>query len=202
MSALARTVNRRSFSRESTLLSRSRISRAAAPGPLGEAAEKCASRHRACLRPALTPLEEPQPAPEVTGVSPWPTGHRFAECTRAKHATVHALLAAGRSKRAIARQLGMGLNTVLRHSRATEPEQLFTGQWQSRPTKLDAFKPYLDQQWQEGCTNAWKLWEEFKKQGYPDGYGNVRAYVSRNLRGKPQPVGPDRHPLAPIPAGS
>jgi hypothetical protein len=52
--------------------------------------------------------------------------HRFAERTRAKHATVHALLAAGHRKRSIARQLGMGLNTVLRFSRATEPEQ-FTG---------------------------------------------------------------------------
>ncbi|MFD0078674.1 ISL3 family transposase [Streptomyces sp. NPDC127166] len=162
---------------------------------LGEAAEKCVYWHRACLRPALSPLEEPQPAPEGTGLSPWPTGHRLAERTRAKHATVHALLAAGHSKRSIARQLGMGLNTVLRFSRATEPEQLFTGQWQSRPTKLDAFKPYLDQRWQEGCTNAWKLWEEIKKQGYPDGYGNVRAYASRNLRGKPQPVGP-RPPTA------
>ncbi|WP_218775880.1 hypothetical protein [Streptomyces sp. 13-12-16] len=84
----------------------------------------------------------------------------------------------------------MGLNTVLRFSRATEPEQLFTGQWQSCPTKLDAYKPYLDQRWQEGCTNAWKLREEIKAQGSPDGYGNVRAYVSRNLRGKPKPVGP------------
>jgi transposase len=157
---------------------------------LGEAAEKCVYRHRACLRPAPEPPEEPHQAPESPASSPWPTGHRFAERTRAKHATVHALLAAGHSKRSIARQLGMGLNTVLRFSRATEPERLFTGQWQCRPTKLDAYKPYLDQRWQEGCTNAWKLWEEIKAQGYPDGYGNVRAYVSRNLRGKPQPVGP------------
>ncbi|MDX2291821.1 MULTISPECIES: ISL3 family transposase [Streptomyces] len=157
---------------------------------LGEAAEKCVYRHRGCLRPTPAPLEEPQLAPEATELSPWPTGHRFAERTRAKHATVHALLAAGHSKRSIARQLGMGLNTVLRFSRATEPEQLFTGQWQSRPTKLDAYKPHLDQRWQEGCTNAWKLWEEIKELGYPDGYGNVRAYVSRNLRGRPQPVGP------------
>ncbi|MFH9864375.1 transposase [Streptomyces sp. NPDC017202] len=104
--------------------------------------------------------------------------------------TVHALLAAGHSKRSIARQLGMGLNTVLRFSRATEPKRLFTGQWQCRPTKLDAYKPYLDQRWQEGCTNAWKLWGEIKAQGYPDGYGNVRAYVSRNLHGKPQQIGP------------
>ncbi|MEU3855625.1 transposase [Streptomyces sp. NPDC029554] len=84
----------------------------------------------------------------------------------------------------------MTLNTILRFSRATTPEELLTGQWQSRATKLDAYKPYLDQRWQEGCTNAWKLWEEIKEQRYPDRYGNVRNYVSRTLRGKPQPVGP------------
>lgn len=121
---------------------------------------------------------------------PWPTGYRFAERTRAKHATIHALLKAGHSKRSVARQLGMSLNTILRFSRAATPEELFTGQWQSRATKLDAYKPYLDLRWLEGCTNAWKLWEEIREQGYPDGYGNVRNYVSRTLRGKPQPVGP------------
>lgn len=40
------------------------------------------------------------------------------------------------------------------------------------------------------------------EQGHPDGYGNVRRYVSSVLRGKPQPVGPAairprRHPLDP-----
>ncbi len=55
---------------------------------------------------------------------------------------------------------------------------------------LKVRQPYLDQRWQEGCTNAWKLWEEIKEQGYARGYGGVRDYVSRNLRGKPQPVGP------------
>ncbi|MEU2233496.1 ISL3 family transposase [Streptomyces vietnamensis] len=89
---------------------------------LGEAAEKCVYRHRACLRPAPEPPEEPHQVSESPASSPWPTGHRFAERTRATHATVHALLAAGHSKRSIARQLGMGFNTVLRFSRATEPE--------------------------------------------------------------------------------
>lgn len=84
----------------------------------------------------------------------------------------------------------MGFSTVLRYAHAAEPEQLFTGQWQNRPTSLDAFKPHLDERWQEGCTNAWKLWEEITELGYPDGYSSVRAYVSRNLRGKPRPVDP------------
>ncbi|MGW3852473.1 ISL3 family transposase, partial [Streptomyces fagopyri] len=62
---------------------------------LGEAAERCISRHRSCLRATTT-----EAAPEKTevqvpadGRSPWPTGHRFADRTRAKHATVHAMLA-------------------------------------------------------------------------------------------------------------
>ncbi|MET9565319.1 transposase [Streptomyces tauricus] len=37
---------------------------------------------------------------------------------------------------------------------------------------------------------------EIKEQGHPRGYGGVRDYVSRNLRGKPQPVGPRRPPSA------
>ncbi|MFE5804895.1 ISL3 family transposase, partial [Streptomyces sp. NPDC056491] len=63
---------------------------------LGEAAEKCVFRHRACLRPAPAPPEEPPRAAEPHAPSPWPTGHRFAERTRAKHATVHRPRAPGR----------------------------------------------------------------------------------------------------------
>ncbi|MFG2472463.1 hypothetical protein ACGFXB_44610 [Streptomyces canus] len=96
----------------------------------------------------------------------------------------------------------MTLDTILRLSRATTPEEMFTGQWQNRATRLDAYKPYLDQRWQEGCTNAWKLWEESKEQDYPRGYASVRDYISRNLRGKPQPVGPARRRPAPSRAGS
>ncbi|MFJ9855776.1 hypothetical protein [Streptomyces sp. NPDC101150] len=99
-------------------------------------------------------------------------------------------MAAGHSKRSVARQLDMTLNTVMRFSRATTPEEMFTGQWQSRATPLDAYKPYLDQRWQEGCTNAWKLWEEIIEEGYSRGYNSVRSYVSQVLRGKLQSVGP------------
>lgn len=83
----------------------------------------------------------------------------------------------------------MSGNTVIRFSRATTPEELFTGQWQNRHTKLDQYKPYLHQRWQEGCTNAWALWEEIKTQGYPDGYASVRDYIG-TLRVTPHPIGP------------
>ncbi|MFF0044573.1 hypothetical protein ACFYRG_52265 [Streptomyces mirabilis] len=52
---------------------------------------------------------------------------------------MHALLAAGHSKRSVARQLGMSLNTILRFSRATAPEDHSTGQRQNRRTKLDTY---------------------------------------------------------------
>lgn len=102
-------------------------------------------------------------------MSPWPTGHRFADRTRAKHATVHALLAAGHSRRSIQRQLGMTYRTVQRLADAARPEDLFQGQWQNRRTKPDDFKPYLNEQWAVGCTNAWTLWEEIKTHGYCGG---------------------------------
>ncbi|MGY5081525.1 ISL3 family transposase [Streptomyces nigrescens] len=153
---------------------------------LGEAAERCVSRHRACLRAPFTlPRQEPVKAPDAADgstTSPWPTGHRFADRTREKHAIVHALLAQDHSRRAIGRQLRMTHRTVKRLADAAAPEDLFQGQWQNRPTKLDDFKPYLHERWAEGCTNAWTLWEEIKAHGYAGGYGAVRAYL-RPFRG-------------------
>ncbi|MGW8395864.1 ISL3 family transposase [Streptomyces lydicus] len=148
---------------------------------LGEAAERCVSRHRICLRAPFTlprqgAAKTPQPSDGVPA-SPWPTGHRFADRTREKHATVHALLSQGHSRRAIGRQLHMTHRTVKRLADSAAPEDLFQGQWQNRPTKLDDFKPYLHGRWAEGCTNAWTLWEEIKAHGYAGGYGTVRAYL-------------------------
>jgi transposase len=67
---------------------------------LGEAAERCVSRHRSCLRTPFTPPGSGKTAhlpATAADSSPWPSGHRFADRTREKHATVHAMLADGRS---------------------------------------------------------------------------------------------------------
>ncbi|MFE0921208.1 hypothetical protein ACFW6M_31515 [Streptomyces nigra] len=146
---------------------------------LGEAAERCVSHHRSCLRATFdeaVPEKAPAPAPAERG-SPWPTGHRFTDRTRAKHTAVHALLAAGHSRRSIQRQLGMTYRTVQWLADAARPEGLFQGQWQNRQTKLDDFKPYLHERCAEGCTNAWNLCQEIKTHGYTGGYGAVRAYL-------------------------
>ncbi|GGS29305.1 hypothetical protein Snoj_25610 [Streptomyces nojiriensis] len=48
-------------------------------------------------------------------------------------------------------------------------------------------KPYLDDRWNEGCTNAWKLWEEIVPLGYKGGYQRVGAHLRRK-RTSPRPV--------------
>lgn len=157
---------------------------------LSEAAERTVAQHRRCLR-ALVPAApgpKPDPAPEEEQPgSPWPTGHRFADRTRSRHAAVHALLEAGHSRRSIQRQLGMTWRTVNQLAEAAVPEELFTGQWQNRPSVLDDYKPYLDDRWNDGCTNAWKLWEEIVPLGYKGSYQRVRAYLHKK-RTSPRPV--------------
>ncbi|WP_371605874.1 MULTISPECIES: ISL3 family transposase [unclassified Streptomyces] len=158
---------------------------------LSEAAERSIAQHRQCLRVLVPETPEPteaetDPTEEPSG-SPWPTGHRFADRTRTVHATVHALVEAGHSHRAIQRQLGMTSRTVKRYADAARPEDLFTGQWQTRASVLDEYKPYLDGRWNAGSTNAWKLWEEIVPLGYQGSYQRVRAYL-RQKRTSPRPV--------------
>ncbi|MFC8226317.1 transposase [Streptomyces sp. NPDC057287] len=156
-----------------------------------EAAERSIAQHRRCLRVLIpetpeTTKTEPDPAKEPSG-SPWPTGHRFADRTRTVHATIHALVKAGHSRRTIQRQLGMTSRTVKRYADASRPEDPFTGQWQTRTSVLDEYKPYLDDRWNTGCTNAWKLWEEIVPLGYQGSYQRVRAYLRLKCT-SPRPV--------------
>ena len=157
---------------------------------LSEAAERCVAQHRSCLgvlarEPAESAVAAP-PSEQMTG-SPWPTGHRFADRIRDRHAIVHTLLASGHSRRSIGRQLHMTHRTVKRLADAATPEDLFQGQWQNRPTVLDEYKSYLDDRWNQGCTNAWALWEEIVPFGYKGSYQRVRAYL-REKRLSPGPV--------------
>ncbi|MFE2053391.1 transposase [Streptomyces sp. NPDC059459] len=140
---------------------------------LSEAAERVVAQHRRCLQALVPAVPEPEPGPaseEELPSSPWPTGYRFADRIRARHAAVHALLDAGHSNHSIQRQLGMTWWAVKRLTEAAVPEELFTGQWQNRPSVLGDYKLYLDDRWSEGCTNAWKLWEEIVPLGYKGSY--------------------------------
>ncbi len=134
----------------------------------GQAAEKCVYRHRGCLRP--TPAQPEEPQEELSHVAALADGTPVRR-THPRQARHHPRSPQRRSQQKVRRPPARDdPHTILRFSHAATAEEMFTGQWQSRATRLDDYKPYLDQRWQEGCTNTWKLWEEIKEQGYPRGY--------------------------------
>jgi len=172
---------------------------------LGKAVERCVARHRACLRtadpdPAVDPddvarIEQPAPAgpqlqqlpelkpgPQVEVVQPVPVG-RFAERARRHHMLVQELVAQGHGMRAIARQLGWGRHIVQRYARAQSWQELVDGKWQGhRPSKLDPFKPHMQQRFQQGATNAAALHREITARGYAGSYALVRDYLDQYRR--------------------
>jgi transposase len=162
---------------------------------LAKAVEKCVAAHRACLtEPPPPPVPEQQgtapPEPESTG-QPDPAG-KYAERTRRHHALVRQLRAEGRGLREIARHLGWGLHTVQRLDRAATWQELVDGRWQGpRSSKLDPFKPYLDQHADGAHGSIWRLFQEIKALGYDGSYPVVRDYLARNS--------PARQTLPPAP---
>jgi transposase len=162
---------------------------------LAKGAEKCVAAHRACLAgPAPPPAAHNDapalPEPERAG-QPDPAG-KYAERTRRHHALVRQLRAEGRGLREIARHLGWGLHTVQRLDRAATWQELADGRWKGpRPSKLDPFKPYLDQHADGARGTIWRLFQEIKALGYDGSYPVVRDYLARSR--------PAREPLPPAP---
>ncbi|MFB7445710.1 ISL3 family transposase [Streptomyces mirabilis] len=159
---------------------------------LGEAVERLVSRHRALLRDLLEPApapapELPEPAPETAQIAeaekpaePFPQG-KFFDRLHDTRAAVRAQVEQGLSLREIARRLGLGRNTVRKYARAASPEAMLHGQWQDRTSKLDRFKPYLEQRMAEGCTNVSRLHRELEERGAHCSYSTLRDYI-RPLR--------------------
>jgi transposase len=162
---------------------------------LAKAVERCVAAHRACLAepdPVPAAGEEPVPSAEPADAArPEPAG-KYAGRARRHHALVHDLLAEGRGLREIARHLGWGLHTVQRYARAATWQELTDGRWQGpRASKLDPFKPYLDQRTGEGCGNGAQLFREIRERGYAGSYSVVRGYLDQHRPArKPLPQAP------------
>lgn len=161
---------------------------------LGEAVERLVSHHRALLRdlvePAPVPDPEPEPSPapaEEKPPEPYPPG-RFLDRLRDTHAAVRALTEQGLSLREVARRLGLGRNTVRKYARAATPEAMLHGQWQDRTSKLDPYRPYLEQRIAEGCTNLSRLHREIQERGARCSYSTLRDYVHPLRPGRRQPA--------------
>jgi len=99
--------------------------------------------------------------------------------------SLHEQHVMGKSIRQIARDANVSRNTVRKYLRAKGlPER------KDRPrrgSKLDPFKPALDQMMAVGVYNAEVLWERIKEQGYSGGKTLVKDYVKphRPLRQAP-----------------
>ncbi|MFJ9590733.1 ISL3 family transposase [Streptomyces acidicola] len=153
---------------------------------LGRAVETCVAAHRACLdAPTRSTNEEvDSSAAGSVRVGPDPDGRR-AQRKKAAHALVHELLAQGHSRRAIARQLGWGLNTVLRYARAVHWQDTLREN-RPRPTRLDPYKPYLERRFAAGCTSVTRLHRELLAENAPVTYQMVRAYIAALRVAPPQ----------------
>ena len=163
---------------------------------LGEYVEKAVVAHRGCLTaPAAAPPDGPagddppgQQAPSAGPAAappPEPDGLRdvhgreraLVSRTRERHAAVHELLQARRSQREAAEILGLSRNTVNRFAREPGPAALLV-KATSRESKLDPFKAYINQRWNEGITSAAALHAELAAtQGWTGSVQAVERYV-------------------------
>ncbi|MFD7447145.1 hypothetical protein [Streptomyces sp. NPDC059909] len=156
---------------------------------LAEAVKRLVSKHHACLRDPAPTLGE---APEVLH-PPASKAGRLAARVEQHHTAVHDLLDQGLGIRAVARHLGLAVNTVRRYARADTWQELATGRWQNLPSTLDPYKPYLHQRWHEGHTVAVKLHAELRERGFTGSYSVVRDYLQR-FRRTPNDTPPPRPP--------
>jgi transposase len=161
---------------------------------LAEHAEKTAGRHRGCLLAAGhgaqagddpeggAPSREPCPEP---GDQVPPDGfldacgreRRLVTRTRERYADIRARLDAGQSLSAISRATGLDRKTVQRFARAGSVEELLT-RAVTREAKLDEFKPYLCQRWNEGARDASVLHAELRQRGWNGSAQAVRRYLA------------------------
>ena len=161
---------------------------------LGEYAEKTVVAHRRCLAPAAeaTAAEGPdapsgQPPQDGPGAAPLPGPDGLRDVcgrervlvprTLERHAAVHDLLQAGHTRRETARILGLDPGTVSRFAREPDPAALLV-KATSRDSKLDPFKAYIGQRWNQGITDAAVLHAELAAtQGWTGSVQAVRRYV-------------------------
>ena len=98
------------------------------------------------------------------------------------------------SARAIAREMGIARNTVLRYLKSSEAIRP-----QPRPlrgSKLDPYTDHIDQRLAEGLENCRVLLREIRELGYEGGYTTVADYV-RPRRQARQPQATVRVETAP-----
>jgi hypothetical protein len=160
---------------------------------LAEYAEKTVACHRGCLKdhpaggndaPGTAGTLEEEPPGQAGGGQVMPDGsldacgreRRLVTRTRERYIEIRGRLDAGESLSAISRATGLDRKTVQRFARACSIDELLV-KATSRESKLDEFKPYLHQRWNEGVTDAAALHAELQQRGWAGSEQTVRCYV-------------------------
>ena len=102
---------------------------------------------------------------------------RLTARTRERYAAIHELLRAGESLHAISRVLSLSRPAVRRFARAASVDELLA-EATGRESKLDPFRPYICQRWNEGLTDAAALHAELRQRGFTGSVRTVRRYVA------------------------
>ncbi len=150
------------------------------PTNLAGYAEKTVVAHRGCLKdpapdtteePGGTAPAEPDGLRDVCGRE-----RRLVTRTRERHAAVHQMLAAGHSLSSVSRTLSLDRKTVQRSARQPDMDKLLV-KATSRDNKLNPFKPWINQRWNQGITDAAALHTELQARGWTGSVQAVRRYV-------------------------
>jgi len=87
---------------------------------------------------------------------------------------LHELRQRGLSISEISRELGMDRKTVRKY--LTGPPKTYQRN-NITPVKLDSYKSYLRERWEQGVHNGAKLLGEIQKRGYSGGYTQLREWI-------------------------
>jgi transposase len=157
---------------------------------LAQYAEKTVTRHRGCLKeqPAAGAVaDEDAPAVPDGSLDVCGRERQLVRRTRERYAEIRERLGAGQPEAAIRRAMGLDRRTVQRYARAASADELLASM--SRESKLDEFKPYICQRWNQGLTDASEIHAELQQRGWTGSPQTVRRYVHL-LRQSGEPVTP------------
>ena len=101
---------------------------------------------------------------------------QLAVRTRERYAEIRERLDAGQPEAAIRRATGLDRRTVQQYARAASADELLAGAM-NRESRLDEFKPYICQRWNQGLTDASQIHAELRQRGWTGSPQTVRRYV-------------------------
>ena len=127
---------------------------------LAEHAEKTVARHRGCRRSSPPPQTPAISTRRLRRTGPWPcaAGNGRRPCAPGRYAEIRERPDAGQPEAAIRRATGLDRKTAPRYDRAASADELPAGM--TRASKLDDYKPYLCQRWNQGRTDTAQLHAE------------------------------------------